>query len=99
MPTQSVHTGHWRTVLPSVTGQSPAVISGKFPSASTSASQKGSISLTPEQELVSEIPTQSVNTGQWRTLLPEEHRQSPASICGTCPSASTPASHEGQAPF
>src|SRR5258708_6580198 len=99
MPTQSVNTGHWRTVLPSVTGQSPAVISGKFPSASTSASQKGSISLTPEQEVVSEMPTQSVNTGHWRTVLPRVTGQSPAVIIGKFPSASTPASQEGKAPF
>ena len=52
-----------------------------------------------EQEVVSEMPTQSVNTGHWRTVLPGVTGQPPAVISGKFPSASTPASQEGKAPF
>src|SRR5205814_3962713 len=57
MPTESVNTGHWRTVPPVVTGQSPVVISGKIPSILASVLQEGKVSSTPGQAAISDTST------------------------------------------
>ncbi|HEY4036770.1 MAG TPA: protein kinase [Ktedonobacteraceae bacterium] len=91
MPTQSVNTGPWRAVQLSVTGQVPAMASGKVPSVLASASQEGKASLVPEQEAISEMPTQSINTGPWRAVQPSATGQSPS---GKVPSVSASAPQE-----
>ncbi len=95
MPTQSVNTGHWRTVLPGITGQSPAVISGKVPSASTSASQEGKAPFAAEEALISGIPSVSPSSSQEMTHpIKQEKRASAASGLQSGKAKSIPGSDE-----
>ncbi|HEY4034088.1 MAG TPA: Rieske 2Fe-2S domain-containing protein, partial [Ktedonobacteraceae bacterium] len=83
--------GPWRTVQLNITGQVPAMASGKVPLVSASAPQEGKASLVPEQEVLSEMPTQSVNTGPWRAVQPPAAGQSPS---GKVPAVSATAPQE-----
>jgi len=99
MPTQSVNTGSWRTVSPLAAGQPPAAISGKFPSVSASTPQVGNPSSMPKQEVISEMPTQSINTGPWRAVSPLAAGQPPAAISGKVPSVSASTPQVGPTPI
>jgi serine/threonine protein kinase/Rieske Fe-S protein len=96
MPTQSINTGPWRAAQPTITGQFPAVTTGKVPSVSTFVPQEAMPSLAPKQEAISEMPTQSVNTGPWRAVRPTPAEQSPMMQSGKVPSVSMPASQEAK---
>jgi serine/threonine protein kinase/nitrite reductase/ring-hydroxylating ferredoxin subunit len=67
-PTQAINTDRWRVMQHLAANQPPATTSGKVPSVSASLAPKENTSLSSEQEAVSEMPTQSINTGPWRTM-------------------------------
>jgi serine/threonine protein kinase/Rieske Fe-S protein len=88
MPTQTINTDRWRAIQSLAASQPSATTSGKVPSVSASVAQKENTSLSSEQEAVSEMPTQSVNTGPWRTIQSLAASQPSVTTSGKVPSVS-----------
>ena len=85
MPTQAINTDRWRVMQYLAANQPPATMSGKVPSVSASVAPQENTSLSSEQEAVSEMPTQSINTGPWRTIQYLAASQPSATASGKVP--------------
>jgi serine/threonine protein kinase/Rieske Fe-S protein len=99
MPTQSINTGAWRAVRTSTAKQSSIMPSGKMPSVSSSTSQETKPSIAPEQAAITEMPTQSIDTGAWRAVQTSTARQSSIMPSGKMPSVSLPNLQQGNPSF
>ena len=86
MPTQSIDTDPVRAVKPPVTGQFPSVTTGKVPSTMTSVPQEAKPSLVPEQKVIAEMPTQSINRDSWRAMQASVSGKLPMMPNGNAPS-------------
>ena len=88
MPTQAINTDRWRVMQHLAANQPPATMRGKVSFVSDSVAPKENTSLSSEQEAVSEMPTQSINTGPWRTIQSLAASQPSATARGKVPSVS-----------
>jgi serine/threonine protein kinase/nitrite reductase/ring-hydroxylating ferredoxin subunit len=85
MPTQSINTDRWRVMQYLAANQPPATMSDKVPSVSAYVAPKENTPLSSEQEAVSEMPTQSINTGPWRAFQYLAASQPSATASGKAP--------------